>query len=85
MKRSKFTESQIAFALKQEENGTSIAEMCRKARIAEATFYNWRKRFAGLMPPEMKRLSVPVKVCSGENAALPNFQRGTGNDVLHEQ
>ena len=66
MKRSKFTEAQIAFVLKQAEDGTSVAEVCRKAGIAEATFYNWRKKFGGLMPSEMKRL----KMLDEENARL---------------
>jgi putative transposase len=56
MKRSKFSEAQIAFVLKQAEDGTAIGEVCRKAGISEATFYNWRKKYAGLMPSEMKRL-----------------------------
>jgi len=56
MKRSKFTEAQIAFILKQGEEGTAIGEVCRKAGISEATFYVWRKKYAGLMPSEMKRL-----------------------------
>jgi putative transposase len=56
MKKSKFTDAQIAFFLRQAEEGTSVAEVCRKAGIAEATFYNWRKKYAGLMPSEMKRL-----------------------------
>ena len=56
MKRSKFSEAQIAFVLKQAEDGTAIGEVCRKAGISEATFYNWRKAYAGLMPSEMKRL-----------------------------
>lgn len=56
MKKSKFTESQIAFILKQGEEGTAVAEVCRKAGISEATYYNWRKKYAGLMPSEMKRL-----------------------------
>ena len=56
MKRSKFTDAQVAFILQQAHEGTSVAEVCRKAEIAEATFYNWRKKFAGLMPSEMKRL-----------------------------
>src|SRR5271170_3393795 len=42
MKKSKFTESQIAFVLRQAEEGTGIGEVCRKAGINEATFYNWR-------------------------------------------
>lgn len=56
MKRSKFTESQIAFILRQAEEGTAVAEVCRKAGISEATYYNWRKKYGGLMPSEMKRL-----------------------------
>ena len=56
MKRSKFTEPQIAFILRQGEEGTSVGEICRKAGISEATYYNWRKKYAGLMPSEMKRL-----------------------------
>jgi putative transposase len=56
MKRSKFTEAQIAFILRQAEEGTAIGEVCRKAGISEATFYNWRKKYPGLMTSEMKRL-----------------------------
>lgn len=50
MKRSKFSEAQIAFVLKQAEDGTSVGEVCRKTGISEATFYAWRKKYAGLMP-----------------------------------
>lgn len=56
MKASKFSEAQVAFVLKQAEDGTATGEVCRKAGISEATFYNWRKRYAGLMPSEVKRL-----------------------------
>ena len=56
MKASKFSEAQIAFVLKQAEDGTAIGEVCRKAGISEATFYIWRKKYAGLMPLKMKRL-----------------------------
>ncbi len=56
MKKSKFTEAQIAFILKQAEEGVPVAEVCRKAGISDATFYGWRKKYAGLMPSEMKRL-----------------------------
>jgi putative transposase len=56
MKRSKFTESQITFILRQAEEGTPITEVCRKAGISEATFYNWRHKYGGLLPSEMKRL-----------------------------
>ncbi len=56
MKKTKFTEAQIAFILKQAEDGTPVSEVCRKAGISDATYYNWRKKYAGLMPSEMKRL-----------------------------
>ena len=56
MNRSKFTEAQIAYILRQAEEGTGVGEVCRKAGISEATYYNWRKKYAGLMPSEMKRL-----------------------------
>lgn len=56
MKRSKFTDAQIAFVLRQAEEGTPVSEVCRKAAIAEATYYSWRKNYGGLMPSEMKRL-----------------------------
>jgi len=69
MKASKFSEAQIAFVLKQAEDGTAIGEVCRKVGISEATFYNWRKRYAGLMPSEVKRL----RQLEEENAKLKRF------------
>jgi putative transposase len=56
MKKSKFTEAQIAFALRQAEQGTRVAEICRKMGISEATFYNWKKKFGGLGVSELRRL-----------------------------
>ncbi|KWF95583.1 Hin recombinase [Burkholderia cepacia] len=56
MKTSKFTEEQIAFALKQAELGTKVEEICRKLGISEATFYNWKEKFGGLGPSELRRL-----------------------------
>ena len=56
MKASKFTDAQNAFIIKQTEDGTSVAEVCRKAGIRSATFFNLKKKYAGLMPSEMKRL-----------------------------
>lgn len=57
MKRSKFTEQQIAFALKQAESGVTVAEVCRKMGVSEPTFYAWKKKFAGLGASELRRLS----------------------------
>ena len=66
MKVSKYSEAQIAFVLKQAEDGSAVAEVYRKTGISEATFYNWRKKYAGLMPSEMKRL----RQLEDENAKL---------------
>jgi putative transposase len=46
--KKRFTEAQIAFALRQAESGTSVAEIIRKMGISEVTFYRWKKKFAGL-------------------------------------
>jgi putative transposase len=56
MKASKFTDAQKAFIIKQGEDGTPVAEVCRKAGISQATYFNWKKKYAGLMPSEMRRL-----------------------------
>jgi putative transposase len=66
MKKSRYTEEQIAFALKQNEVGTSVAEICRKLGISEATFYKWKQKYAGLGPSELKRL----KQLEEENSKL---------------
>ncbi len=56
MKKTRYTEEQIAFALKQAETGTRVEEVCRKMGISEATFYNWKKKFGGMGVTEMRRL-----------------------------
>ena len=56
MTASRFTDAQNAFILKQGEDGAAIAEVSRKAKISQATFFHWHKKYAGLMPSEMKRL-----------------------------
>ncbi len=56
MKKSKFTEAQIAFALKQAETGTTVEAICRKMGISQATFYAWREKFGGLGIAELRRL-----------------------------
>ena len=56
MKRSRFTEQQIAFALKQQEVGTPVDEICRKMGISDATFYKWKKKYSGLGSSELRRL-----------------------------
>jgi putative transposase len=66
MKKSKFTESQIVFAIKQSESGVSVEEICRKLGISQQTFYNWKKKYGGLDPTELKRL----RQLEEENARL---------------
>ena len=56
MKKSKYTEEQIAYALRQAETGTKVSEVCRKIGVAEATFYNWKKKYGGLGVSELRRL-----------------------------
>lgn len=56
MKKSRFSDSQIAFILRQAKEGTPLEEVCRKAGITIQTYYRWRKKYGGLMPSEMKRL-----------------------------
>ncbi|HBX7758789.1 TPA: transposase, partial [Klebsiella pneumoniae] len=56
MKKTRYTEEQIAFALKQAETGTRMEEVCRKMGISEATFYNWKKKFGGMGVTELRRL-----------------------------
>jgi putative transposase len=56
MKKIKFTEAQIVFALRQADTGVTVAAVCRKMGISEATYYNWKKKYGGLGVPELRRL-----------------------------
>jgi putative transposase len=56
MRKTRFTEEQIAFALRQAETGTPVAEVCRKMGISEATYYNWKRKYGGLGVSELRRL-----------------------------
>jgi putative transposase len=56
MRKSQYTDQQIAFALKQAEGGTPVPEVCRKMGVSEPTFYRWKQKYGGLMPSEVQRL-----------------------------
>jgi putative transposase len=66
MTASQFSDAQKAFILKQGDEGVSITEICRKAGISQATYFNWKKKYACMLPPEMKKL----KQLEDENARL---------------
>jgi len=66
MKASKFSDAQKAFILKQGADAVVVADICRKAGISQATYFNWKKKYDGLQPPEMRRL----KALEDENAKL---------------
>ena len=66
MKASRFSDAQKAFILKQGEEGVPVAEICRKAGLSQAAYFNWKKKYAGMMPSEMKRL----KQLEDENSRL---------------
>lgn len=56
MKKSRYTEEQIAFALQQAEHGTPVSEVCRKLGVTEQSFYRWKKKYNGMLPSDMKKL-----------------------------
>ncbi len=56
MKRSKFSEEQVAYALRQAESGTPVADVCRQLGVSEATFYIWKKKYAHLGVSELRRM-----------------------------
>jgi len=66
MKRSRFTDQQIAFALHQAAQGTSVGEIVRKMGVSEQTFYRWKKKYGEMMPSELRKL----RQLEEENARL---------------
>ncbi len=85
MKKTRYTEEQIAFALKQAETGTRDGEVCRKMGISEATFYNWKKKFAGLGVTELELRRL--RQLEDENQRLKKLVaiRPTGSESAHPQ
>lgn len=66
MKKSRFTEEQIAYALRLAESGTPVADVCRQIGISDATFYTWKKKYAEMGVSELRKL----KQLEDENARL---------------
>jgi putative transposase len=66
MKASRFSDAQKAFILNQGADGMPVADICRKAGISQATYFNWKRKYDGLLPTEMRRL----KQLEDENGKL---------------
>ena len=66
MRKSRFTDQQIAFAMRQAEQGVGTGELARKLGVSEQTIYQWKKKYAGMGVTEMRQL----KLLEEENARL---------------
>ena len=64
MKRSRFSEEQIAYALRLAESGTPVVDVCRQLGVSEATYYTWKKKFGDLGVSELKSLESQLKALS---------------------
>ena len=82
MRKSRFSDQQIALALQQTEYGLPVAELCRKLGISEQTFYRWKKKFGEMAPSEIKKL----KQLEEENRRLKGLVADLTLDkqILHE-
>ena len=82
MRKSRFTDQQIALAVQQVTHGASVAETCRKLGISEQTFYRWKKRFGQMAPSEIKKM----KQLEDENRRLKGLVADLTLDkqMLHE-
>ncbi len=82
MRKSRFSDKQIALALQQGEHGASVAEVCRKLGITEQTYYRWKKKFGAMAPSEIKKL----KQLADENRRLKGLVADLTLDkqMLHE-
>ena len=82
MKKSRYTDEQIAFALRQAETGTAVTEVIRKMGICEETFYRWKKLYGGLRPSDVRRL----KQLEEENRRLKQMVADLSLDkhMLHD-
>jgi len=58
MVRKRYTEEQIIAVLKEAEAGAKVSDLCRKYGMSDATYYNWKAKYAGLTVSELKRLKT---------------------------
>ena len=81
MKKTRYTEEQIAYALRQAELGTPVAEVVRKMGVSEPTFYRWKKQYAGRGVGEIRRM----KQWEEENRKLKQLVADLSLDKLRLQ
>lgn len=81
-RRKRYTEEQIISILKEAEAGAKVADLCRKYGMSDASFYNWKAKYAGLTVSELKRL----KALEDENRRLKQIvaDQALDNRVLKE-
>jgi len=82
MRRSRFSDQQIALAVQQVEHGATVAEVCRKLGISEQAFYRWKKKFGEMAPSELKKM----KQLEDENRRLKGLVADLtlNKQMLHE-
>ncbi|RYE89844.1 MAG: transposase [Cytophagaceae bacterium] len=82
MKKSRFSEAQIVAMLHQQEQGQTVAQICREHSISEVTFYTWKSKFGGMSTSELQRL----KHLEDENRRLKQFyaELSLENQVIKE-
>jgi putative transposase len=82
MKRSRFTEHQILAALKEADAGATVKDLCRRHGISPATYYQWKSKYSGLQPSDLKKM----RELERENARLKQLYAETSleNQALKE-
>lgn len=77
MKRSRYSEDQIVGILKEAEAGITVAELCRKYGMSDATYYNWKAKYGGMIASDLKKL----KQYESENRKLKQMVAEQALDI----